>query len=125
VDRTVFIPTAALGIVLVLIYCARCWKAGVAFNVGTLISLVLHSAGIVAGCIITLSTVYEPLRDAVSELNVYILISGLAVVAVSAQAVAGHLQFGAPEVKRPPAREVGMESRGSEEPTPNVGGGVA
>jgi hypothetical protein len=84
-SNVVFIPSAILGLVLVALYCFRCWILRADINVGVIINIVLSSAGLVAGAVIAASTVYEPLRKAVADLNLYILISGLAVVAVSVQ----------------------------------------
>ncbi|HEY2738391.1 MAG TPA: hypothetical protein VGK45_08300, partial [Thermoanaerobaculia bacterium] len=55
VDRLVFVPSAALGILLIAAYGARCWRNRTTFNVAVLVNILLQSAGVVAGCLISVS----------------------------------------------------------------------
>jgi len=85
VDRLVFVPSAALGILLIAVYGAQCWRNGTTFNVAVLVNLILQAAGVVGGSLISISTFYEPLRQRLTGLDLYVLISGLVVVSVSIQ----------------------------------------
>lgn len=114
-DKVVFFPSAVLGLSLVAIYCIRSWRADLDINVGIIINILLSAAGVVAGVVIAASTLYEPLRQSVADLNFYILISGMAVIAVSVQSLAK--DFG---VKRHGATRTGAPSAIVRDATPAV-----
>jgi hypothetical protein len=56
-------------------------------DVGVLVNIMLQSGGIVAGAFLILSTIVPQLKEQLATLDIYILISGIAVAAVSAQGV--------------------------------------
>ena len=84
-DRTAFLSTAALGIAFIVLYGVRCWRRAAPVDVGVLVNIMLESGGIVAGAFLILSTIVPELKDRLSSLDIYILISGIVVCAVSAK----------------------------------------
>ena len=86
-DQIIYLPTAALGLILILIYVIKCWKKDKIFNVSTTINIVLQAAGVVAGVLLIVSTFYEELRSKLAGIDLYVLISGIAVFAVSFQGI--------------------------------------
>jgi len=81
------VPAVALGTLLIITYCIRCGRARAKIDLAVLITILIHSTGVVAGFVILGSAVYEPLRRKIADLDLYIFISGVAVVAVSVQAL--------------------------------------
>lgn len=86
-DRAIFLFTVALGTVLIITYCIRCWLARANFNLSVVIEILIHSFGVVAGFVILGSAVYEPLHRKIADPELYVFISGVAVVVVSVQAL--------------------------------------
>jgi hypothetical protein len=84
-DRTVFLSTAALGLAFIALYGVRCWRDSAPVDVGVLVNIMLQSGGIVAGAFLILSTIVPQLKEQLATLDIYILISGIAVASVSAQ----------------------------------------
>ncbi len=84
-DQIVYLPSAALGIILVVIYSVRCLRNGIPFNVASVVNIVLQSAGVVAGVLLIFSTFSEDLRSKLTGIDLYVLISGIAVFVVSLQ----------------------------------------
>ncbi|HEX3068809.1 MAG TPA: hypothetical protein VHX14_09545 [Thermoanaerobaculia bacterium] len=86
-DRAVLIITVALGTLLAITYCIRCGLARAKIELGVIVTILIHSFGVVAGFVILGSAVYEPLRRKIADPELYIFISGVAVVVVSVQAL--------------------------------------
>lgn len=84
-DKLIFIPTAILGIIVVLAYAMSCKKQSKSFEINSMVSLFFYSAGIVGSVFIVASSFFPEIRDKLSELNLYILISGAVVFAHSLQ----------------------------------------
>ena len=91
-DRLLLIPTAVLGIVIVGIYAFVCHKRGKKFDIGTMVSLLFFSAGLIGSVFIIASTFYPELRAKLAELDLYILIAGLVVLAHSVQGLLKELR---------------------------------
>jgi len=84
-DKILYLPTAIIGILFVSYYGYKCWKNKRSMNVATAVGIILQSAGVVAGTLLIASTFYEDLRAKLSGLDLYVLISGIAVLVVSFQ----------------------------------------
>ncbi len=84
-DKILYLPTAIIGIIFVVYYGYKCWKNKKSINVATAVGIILQSAGVVAGTLLIASTFYEELRNKLSGIDLYVLISGIAVFVVSLQ----------------------------------------
>ena len=82
-----YIHPQGLGLLLVLIYACRCWRNKAPFNQSVMISVIFHASGIVCGVLLIASTFFPALRERMTGIEMYILISGLAVLSVSVQGV--------------------------------------
>lgn len=87
IDKIIFVPSALLGLTLAFAYSFLCWRTGRSFNLASMVTLMLHAAGIVAGILLVLSTFSPELRTRLTGIEWYILIGGAAVFAVSLQGV--------------------------------------
>ena len=85
VDKTILIPSAILGLILVGIYWWRCWKSESEFNQAVMINTVFQASGIVCGIFLVASTFFSEIRQLMTGIDIYIFVSGLAVFAVSVQ----------------------------------------
>jgi len=86
-DKVVFIPSALLGLILILIYLYRSSKAGKEFNQAVMVNAVLQSSGIVCGLLLVAGTLNDDARKLLNEIDLYIFISGLVVVTASAKGI--------------------------------------
>jgi len=100
-DPIVFIPSASLGLTMAVVYCGRRIAKKQRIEVGTLVSTVLNSAGVVAGTLLVASTFSEPIRKAINDIELYIIISGLVVLGVSLQSLMREI-FGENRPRQPP-----------------------
>jgi len=82
-DKVIFIPSAILGLVFIGIYWYRCNKAKKEFNQAVMVNAVLQSSGIVCGLLLVAGTLSDEARKLLNEIDLYIFISGLVVVAAS------------------------------------------
>jgi len=85
VDKIVLIPSATLGLILIALYCWRCWKSKKKFKHSVMINTIFQSSGIVCGVFLVISIYIPDIKRLIADLDLYILISGLAVLAVSLQ----------------------------------------
>jgi hypothetical protein len=79
----VLIPSAIIGIVCAIVYSWQCWSRQRRFDVGVLTVLFMNSAGLVAGVFLVISVFSPDLRERLNSIDLYILIGGAAVLAVS------------------------------------------
>ncbi|QOW05753.1 hypothetical protein [Vibrio parahaemolyticus] len=84
-DKVVFIPSAILGLIFISIYAYKCHVAKKKFSHQVMVNAVLQASGIVCGALLILSTFFEQLDQYLTNIDLYIFISGLAVLAVSVQ----------------------------------------
>ena len=82
-DKIVFIPSALLGIIFILIYWYRCNTANKEFNMAVMVNAILQSSGIVCGILLAAGTMFEDARELINEIDLYVFISGLVVLAAS------------------------------------------
>ena len=88
-DRIIWLPSAVLGLVLVGCYLVACLRGQRQFELAVMVSIVLYASGVVGGVLLVASTFVESLRTSLSALWLYILIGGLAVLAVSVRGIYG------------------------------------
>ncbi|EII3133430.1 threonyl-tRNA synthetase [Vibrio parahaemolyticus] len=86
-DKVIFIPSAVLGLVFVAIYAFNCYRNKKRFNHQVMVNSILQASGIVCGALLILSTFFVDLKQYLTNIDIYILISGLAVLVVSVQSV--------------------------------------
>lgn len=86
-DKIILYPSAALGLVLLVIYWYRCRAARVEFNQSVIVSAVFQSSGIVCGLVLVAGVFFEDARKLIQEIDLYIFISGLVVLATSLKGV--------------------------------------
>jgi len=88
VDKAVLVPTVILGLLLVGIYLIRCWGGFRVYSLGVVISIVLFAGGVVAGGLLVARPLLPQTFVArLVGLDLYVWIGGLAVLAVSIQAI--------------------------------------
>jgi hypothetical protein len=86
-DKAVFIPSAFLGLIFIVIYWYRCTQARKEFNQAIMVNAVLQASGIVCGLLLVAGTINEEARKMLNEIDLYIFISGLVVVAASVKGI--------------------------------------
>ena len=87
-DSIVFFPTVVLGLLLVVIYLIRCWRGARVYGLGAIISIVVFAGGIVAGVLLVARPfLSKEFTARLVGLDLYVWIGGLAVLAVSIQAI--------------------------------------
>ncbi|NGN97164.1 threonyl-tRNA synthetase [Grimontia sp. S25] len=84
-DKVMLIPSAILGLLLVVLYLCRCLKTGTEFNHAVMINSVFQASGIVCGIFLIAGVFFPEAKEMISGIDIYIFVSGLAVFAVSAQ----------------------------------------
>lgn len=86
-DNVIFYPSAAIGLVLLTIYFFRCRATKSEFNLSLIANVILQASGIVCGTLLVIGTFYEPAREILKNIDIYILISGLVVVGTSIKSI--------------------------------------
>ena len=79
------IPSAILGLIFVAIYSWRCWKTNNEFNHAVMINAIFQASGIVCGLFLVAGIFWPDAKAMISGIDIYIFVSGLAVLAVSVQ----------------------------------------
>ena len=85
-DKAILIPSASLGLILIAIYTFRCWKNNRKFSNSVMANAIIQASGIVCGLFLTASVFFEKFKAIINEIDLYILIGGLMVLAISARA---------------------------------------
>lgn len=84
-DKVILLPSAILGLLLIILYLVRCWRSGTEFNHAVMINIVFQSSGIVCGFFLIASIFIPEIKERMTGIDIYIFVSGLAVFAVSLQ----------------------------------------
>ncbi|NVK23859.1 MAG: threonyl-tRNA synthetase [Gammaproteobacteria bacterium] len=92
-DKVIFIPSAILGLIFVAVYAYNCHSRASKFNHQVMVNSILQASGIVCGGLLILSTFFAELKQYLTNIDLYILISGLAVLVVSIQSAYNDLKF--------------------------------
>lgn len=93
-DKVIFIPSAVLGLIFVVIYSFNCYRNKREFNYQVMFNSILQASGIVCGILLILSTFFVDLKQYLNNIDIYILIAGLAVLVVSIRTVYSDIGFG-------------------------------
>lgn len=91
-DKALFIPSAAVSLVFILIYALLCFRNKTEFDQKTITNLILQAFQIVCGFVLVASTFIADLKDLVSDLNLYILIAGAVLLVNSGQSAISDLR---------------------------------
>lgn len=83
-DRIVLIPSIILGVVVLVAHLVRCYRRGQPFRHELVVSSVLQASGVVVGPMLAASAVWPNVAHHLKETELYTVIAGIAVFAVSA-----------------------------------------
>ena len=86
-DPIILYPCAILGLILCGCYLFKNRKDWDQVKMPVLLGLLLKGSGLVTGCLLMASVFLPELRVKLSNIEMYVLISGLAVVYVSIQGI--------------------------------------
>ncbi|MCE7535619.1 hypothetical protein [Aliivibrio fischeri] len=86
-DKAIYIPSAILGVIFILIYAYRCHVTKREFNQAVMVNAFLQSSGIVCGLLLVLGTFNDEAKKLLNEIDLYILIAGFAVTAASIKGI--------------------------------------
>jgi len=86
-DPIILYPSALVGLLLILCYLIKHRKDWDQVKIPALLGLLLKGSGLVTGCLLMASVFLPELRVKLSNIEIYVLISGLAVVYVSIQGI--------------------------------------
>ncbi|WP_335911913.1 MULTISPECIES: threonyl-tRNA synthetase [Shewanella] len=86
-DKAIFIPSALIGVVLIAIYAFRCHKAKKEFNQAVMVNAILQASGVVCGILLVAGTINEDARKLLKEIDLYIFIAGMVVLAASLKGI--------------------------------------
>ncbi len=86
-DKAIYIPSAILGVILIIIYAFRCHATKREFNQAVMVNAILQSSGIVCGLLLVLGTFNEDAKKLLNEIDLYILIAGFAVTTASIKGI--------------------------------------
>lgn len=98
-DKVIFLPTIAVGALLILAYIVLCHRADKKAELPTIINMVLSAGGLVGGGVLLAATVLPQVFQKLSEIKIYIFIAGVAVLYVSFQSVWKELPLGPRKAK--------------------------
>ncbi|KID36060.1 hypothetical protein [Pseudoalteromonas maricaloris] len=91
-DKALFIPSAILSLLFILIYALLCFRNKTEFDQKTITNLILQAFQIICGAVLVASTFITDLKDLVSDLNLYILIAGAVLLVNSGQSAISDLR---------------------------------
>lgn len=96
------IAPVAIGLALVAIYCVRNMLTKRPIVLSALVNLVLCGAGLFGGGVLVVSSVVPSVRAAISNIELYLSIGGLAILYVSAKQMIDEMNAGhQPQSPRP------------------------
>jgi hypothetical protein len=87
VNNAMFIATVSVSFFVVLIYSYNCFKKKKGIELQPIVNLILLSSGIVCGMAIIISSFYPKIKTHIGGFEIYIFISGVAVMFVSIKSV--------------------------------------
>jgi len=86
-DAIIYLPTAILSAVLLLIYAYLCYFHGKKANVAVVLHTVLEANAVVGGCVVILSTIVPDFVKDADGIKIYVFVGGVAVLFLAAQAI--------------------------------------
>lgn len=84
-DNYIFIPSAVLSIVFIILYLFRIKIHKARFKLAVVINTVLLASGVVCGIALALGCFFEDINKHIKDIKLYVFIAGLAVLFVSIQ----------------------------------------
>ncbi|NTV66743.1 MAG: threonyl-tRNA synthetase [Chlorobaculum sp.] len=84
-DKVVLLPSIVLALIAVGLYLFQCHSGKKIFDHSVMITTVLNSSGVICGCVLIVGSINDDVMKYISQINLYIFIGGLAVLAVSIQ----------------------------------------
>ncbi len=82
-DPIVWLPSVVLGLVMVGVYVFGSLRGWYRFDVGVMVNVMLWASGVVGGVVLVASIFLPSLKSSLASLWLYIVVGGLAVIAVS------------------------------------------
>ncbi|MGF1836794.1 hypothetical protein [Photobacterium sanguinicancri] len=92
-DKALFIPSAILAGIFIVLYAIVGFKKGLEFEQKTITNIILQSFQLVCGAVLIASTFFDELVDLVSDLNLYILIAGAVLFINAIQSIYNDMPF--------------------------------
>ena len=86
-DKAIFLPTAIIGLTLIALHLFVCLFKKKSFPHQMITRSVLNASGIVGGGLLTACTFSPDLKKYLINIDIYIFIAGLVVIAVSLQSI--------------------------------------
>lgn len=83
----ILVPSGGLGLILVALYLLRCYHNACDFQVGLLVKCVLNGSALVCGALLIAGGLYNPILDALKEIDQYIIVGGIALTGVTIQEI--------------------------------------
>ncbi len=99
----IWVPSAILTLLLVAVYVIGCLRGRRRFDVAVMVNVAFNATGVVGGTLLIASPFLPSLRANLLSLWVYILIGGLAVLAVSTRNI--HRDVFSSRNPNPPGQE--------------------
>jgi hypothetical protein len=91
-DKALFIPSAIVSLLFIIVYALLCYRNKTEFDQKTITNLILQAFQIVCGAVLVASTFISDLKDLVSDLDLYILIAGAVLLVNSGQSAISDLK---------------------------------
>ncbi|OOE31967.1 hypothetical protein BZG04_11070 [Salinivibrio kushneri] len=91
-DKALFIPSAVVSLLFIVLYALLCYRNKTEFDQKTITNLILQAFQIVCGVVLVASTFIPDLKELVSDLNLYILIAGAVLLVNSGQSAISELR---------------------------------
>ncbi|SCA56740.1 Threonyl-tRNA synthetase [Candidatus Terasakiella magnetica] len=86
-DNLIIYPSAILGVLLICIYTYRCYLTKTEFDMSKIVTAILSSTGVIGGLVLVGAFFSDQLKGLVQQIELYVLISGLVVLATSIQSI--------------------------------------
>jgi hypothetical protein len=86
-DKMISIITICVALTLVIGYSGICIYQKANFHYHVMIGIVLNSSGLIIGFLLVASTLFRQIKRYLVQIDLYLFIAGLAVLAVSIQGI--------------------------------------
>jgi drug/metabolite transporter (DMT)-like permease len=107
-DKALFIPSAIMSLVIVLVYAVVCIRNKSELDQKTIINLILQAFQMICGGVLIASTIISDLKELVTDLSLYILIAGAVLLVNSGQSVISDLRKPISKAKKPIKSNAGV-----------------
>ena len=86
-DKMISIITVCFSLLMVIYYSVKCFHSKVSFNSQVMVGLILKTSGAIVGGLLILSAILPQVQSYLAQEELYLLIAGLSVLAVSVQGI--------------------------------------